>query len=201
LIFVSFALFLSVAAAQSAPILPVYGQSQGSVMYFFDNVHMRGTTASYTLSYDLEIGMEYASIQMIDTTIQADFYAMFNEGRSYLVTSVDGENANCQVFEVNEQPIPSPNILDTQGHYVGNALVGNLQTSHWQMDSVEYDESKLKVDSDFYFLTATMNVPSLPIRQVSQCYTNESYLGLMIMDMTASSISKPPSDVCSICKK
>ncbi len=93
-IFVAVALFLPTLLAENAPILPLYAQTQGSAMYFFPN--LRGTTAFCSISYDLEVGMEYASVQMTDADIFVEFYAMFNDGVAYLVTSKDGNALSCQ---------------------------------------------------------------------------------------------------------
>ena len=187
-------LLLSVVADPSAPILPLYAETEGSAMYFFPN--MRGTTASCSVTYDLEIGKEFATIQFIDTNVKVDFYAMFNEAKSYLVTSVDGNIASCQTLDMSQQPVPSPNILDSHGQYVGNALVGDEATSHWQVDVVGTDAAHpLTIRSDLYFLTSTLNEPSLPIRQVSQYWSSDDYLGFLIMDLTSTTIEKPSSQV------
>src|SRR4051812_24656143 len=96
LLLTSIALFLSAAIAQTTPILPQYAESAGSGMYFFDSVNMRGTTATYTVTYDLDIGKEFASVQMIDTNYKVDMYLDFNGATSYMVTTVDGSVVSCQ---------------------------------------------------------------------------------------------------------
>jgi hypothetical protein len=101
-----------------------------------------------------------------------------------------------RALDIRQQPIPSPNFVDSHGQYAGNALVGQSPTAHWQMDvDGDEQESSLSMKSDLYFLTATLDVPSLPIRQVTQYFVEEDYLGMLIMDLTATSIIKPPSEV------
>ena len=65
-------------------------------MYFFNSVNMRGTTALSSVTYDLDIGKEYASVEVIGTNYKMDMYLDFNQANSYMVTSVDGSIVSCQ---------------------------------------------------------------------------------------------------------
>ena len=96
------------------------------------------------------------------------------------------------MIDIGQQPVPTANIFELQGRYAGEAVVGEVSASHWQMDMTGNDKSMtMSVNSDLYFATETISTPSLPIRQVSEYYVNGDYLGLMIMDVTSSSTDKP----------
>ena len=94
MLLISLSLFLSAALAQFTPILPKYAEYEGSTMFFFPNISLRGATATLDVAYDTEIGKIYALLQFTSSTYSYKLY--MNHTEAYLVTDVDGFNYVCR---------------------------------------------------------------------------------------------------------
>jgi len=131
---------------------------------------------------------------LLDRQFDMKCFFLFGSNQCYFATYVGEEFSNCAPTSCDSQPVPEPDYLEENGVFLGDALILNQHTSHWQT-SFSDDLLQIVINNDLYFAKKDDKEAQLPIRQVSQYTINGQSAGFFFMDTTLTRLTKPSTSV------